>query len=408
MDARKDVIFVSVASFRDPLCPLTLASALLAARRPQRVVFGLVDQGVASEPDGEPDAASFEPCAQALERLYGDEIRVATGCPKPGPFDCSGFLREIRVSEADSRGPAVARAMATSLLHGNDAYYMQIDSHTVFGPHWDTALIRMLNEAAELHNRHHDCTDGLDHAVISSYPNEYSADMTACDDELHCTVRAAAKDAHASALGADAAVNCISFIEPNIRLTFHQAMGFAPTVRVAKWSGLWAAGLSFSRASVWRAVPYVSDLNFLFHGEELLHAARLFTHGIDIFAPSSNVVYHKYAGRKSGSVYTSAAYGSSSAAILTHKSAAKAKHLLGAPLSPAESIHLDLPIPPADALGTARSLDDFWAYTLIDIQNLVFGERCVNTSSPDGAYLNMLPSVHARPTWRPLNPPSLD
>lgn len=57
-------------------------------------------------------------------------------------------------------------------------------------------------------------------------------------------------------------------------------------------SPLWASGFSFSDCSVLHDVPYDPDLPYLFFGEEVSMAARLFTHGYDFFSPPEAVVYH--------------------------------------------------------------------------------------------------------------------
>ena len=68
-------------------------------------------------------------------------------------------------------------------------------------------------------------------------------------------------------------------------------------------SPLWAAGFSFSDSSVIVDVPYDPYLPFLFFGEEVSIAARLFTHGYDFFAPPEAVVYHLWS-RKHRKLFT--------------------------------------------------------------------------------------------------------
>eukprot|EP01045_Picozoa_sp_COSAG04_P006488 COSAG04_NODE_319_length_16893_cov_23.060141_17_plen_185_part_00 len=54
----------------------------------------------------------------------------------------------------------------------------------------------------------------------------------------------------------------------------------------------WAAGFSFSSSEAAIAVPYDDSLEFLFFGEESSMAARYWTHGYSIFAPTQAVVFH--------------------------------------------------------------------------------------------------------------------
>ena len=352
-------------------------------------MFGLVDQGW--------DDASCKPCDEALEAQYGSDLRSALACPPPTPLSACGrgLLRVLRVDLADSRGPVAARAAAGSLLRPEDEYYLQIDSHSIFGPRWDARVIAMLHEAGEVHNRRHGCGRGEDHVVVSAYPNEYTQAMFDCNDDLPCVLAASRRDAFATALGApNVAINCLSFVVKATRLTYHQGMGFPPTEKTSRYAPLWAAGFSFSTAQTWRDVPYVEGLDFLFHGEELLHAARMWTRGIDIFAPSSNVIYHKYAHRHSPSVYTSVAY--TNRRSVQDLSVARVKSILSAPLTPndAHALATAPPLPPSSALGQARSIDQFWAFTGINISSLTFSQRCIDHAA-DGAYLNLLPPIHA-------------
>merc|ERR1712232_34005 len=60
----------------------------------------------------------------------------------------------------------------------------------------------------------------------------------------------------------------------------------------------WAAGQSFHRCHMERAVPVDLGLPWIFTGEEIDRAARLFTHGYDIYAPTQMIVLHEYAHAK--------------------------------------------------------------------------------------------------------------
>lgn len=54
----------------------------------------------------------------------------------------------------------------------------------------------------------------------------------------------------------------------------------------------WAAGFSFSSSQMIEQVPYDPHLPFLFFGEEILMASRLWTQGWRFYAPGENVLYH--------------------------------------------------------------------------------------------------------------------
>jgi len=53
-------------------------------------------------------------------------------------------------------------------------------------------------------------------------------------------------------------------------------------------------GFSFASSQLLAAVPYDPHLPFLFFGEEVSMAARMFTRGWDIFAPTRHVLFHRW------------------------------------------------------------------------------------------------------------------
>src|SRR5829696_6451250 len=102
-------IFVSIASYCDPVLPFTLERATSQAADPGRLHFGVVDQSPAGSP------------------------RVAL--PAGG-----GRQSQVRIDVADARGPCWARAIAMSLYDGED-WFLQLDSHMDFDPGWDERLV---------------------------------------------------------------------------------------------------------------------------------------------------------------------------------------------------------------------------------------------------------------------------
>src|SRR3954468_23533127 len=103
-------VFVSIASYCDPLLHFTLARAVATASDPGGLHFGVVDQ----IPDSAP-----RPPKQVL-----------------GP----ARLSYVRISPIDARGPCWARALAMAFYGGED-WFFQIDSHMDFDPGWDARLI---------------------------------------------------------------------------------------------------------------------------------------------------------------------------------------------------------------------------------------------------------------------------
>jgi len=75
---------------------------------------------------------------------------------------------------------------------------------------------------------------------------------------------------------------------------------------VTRYAGLWfnekappmqpffGAGLAFSKCHAFQNVPYDPYMSYLFKGEEFNRAARLFTHGYDMYPPTYAYAFHHY------------------------------------------------------------------------------------------------------------------
>lgn len=236
-------IFLSIASYCDPLLPFTVGRALATAQAPQRLHFGVVDQSPADAP------------------------RLSL------PGDTGARLSLVRVAARDARGPCWARALAMSLYDGED-WFLQLDSHMDFDPGWDALLVAQA-EALGGPAR------GL---AISSYPNAFVLEGGA-------PVRRPTTDgvlAHVLKPGA-------AFQEGHPVLPFEAHPVASPHAVPGFHVG---AGCLFAPGRIVQAVPY--DPWFYFHGEEQGLALRLYTHGWDIFHMPALPVHHLYNNAASG------------------------------------------------------------------------------------------------------------
>ena len=230
-------LFVSVASYCDPVLPFTLRQAVATARRPDQLHFGVVDQSPAGAP--------------RLEAGEGATFR----------------LSYVRIDPVDARGPCWARAIAMSLYDGED-WFFQIDSHTDFDPGWDERLVA---QATSL-------LPGRPGVVLSSYPNAFVFEN---NQPVHKPTTTAVL-AHV--------------VKPGT--TFedgHPVLGFEahPLDAQAPVPGFHlGAGCVFAPGHFAHAFPY--DPHYYFHGEEQALALRLFTHGWDVFHVPGLPVYHLY------------------------------------------------------------------------------------------------------------------
>ena len=236
-------VFISIASYRDPLLPFTVLRALANAQAPQELHFGVVDQSP-PPPPGTP-----APTAEPARVSY------------------------VRIDPVFARGPCWARAIAMSLYDGED-WFFQVDSHMDFEPGWDTRLIAQAEALLP----------GREGVLISSYPNPFvirDGDVMtqpSTDKVLAHVVKPGAEfDAGHLVLGFEA--HPLEQDEP------------APGMHLG-------AGCIFAPGRFVQAFPY--DPWFYFHGEEQALTMRVFTHGWDIFHMASLPVYHLYNNEGSG------------------------------------------------------------------------------------------------------------
>ena len=236
-------VFVSVASYCDPLLHFTLARAVGTASDPAALHFGVVDQSPASFP-----------------RPLPEHLAPARLC-------------YVRVAPVDARGPCWARALAMSFYDGED-WFFQIDSHMDFDPGWDARLVA---QALAL-------LPGRQGVVLSAYPNPFVLQGQQIVRKV-CTEGVLAHVVKPGAL--------FEADHPVLSFEAHPVDSAVPLPGFHL-----GAGCMFAPGSLAQDLPY--DPNFYFHGEEQALALRLFTHGWDIFHMPHLPVYHLYNTADSG------------------------------------------------------------------------------------------------------------
>lgn len=229
-------IFVSIACLDDPDIVDTVADIFAKAKNPDRVFVGACLQ--------------IEPNDPSYQSLGG-----------------YANVRTCTMHYEDAKGPIFARYCCEQLLQDED-YFLQIDCHSRFFDNWDEKLIAELQKCKRLSPR----------AVISHYP--ISIEKMEDPEKLqwiaqvnhYRQIDAAAIKSHGRQI-----------LMPQSPL---QALAIS-------------AAMLFMESSVKKRIPFDPNLNFGLHAaEQDLYAARLWTHGYDIFTPTVHTVATQYAGSR--------------------------------------------------------------------------------------------------------------
>ena len=211
---------------------------------------------------------------------------------------------------------------------------MQIDSHMRFVPEWDRVALEMLEECPS------------EKAVLSTYPIPYEP-----PDKL----------------SEDAIVTILPKFFDRHRVLAFKSASKAPkdSPKDPQPSAFVAAGLLFGPGQIIDDARY--DPHIYFQGEEITLAARLWTHGWDIYSPSKVIAYHDYTNRPDRVRHWKDEV---DWAKLNTISVARVRHLLGVEASDDQEVLVDMD---DYGLGTARSLAEYEAFSGIG-----FADQTIN------------------------------
>ncbi len=257
-------IFVSIASYRDPECILTVLDLFQKAEHPERVFVGVYEQNdpetdksitishlLEQEPENVP--ATLKPMASELKHYFD-----------------SGNLRPMVTSCVDAKGPMYARALIEKNLFSNEQFYMIIDSHALFEPNWDSIC---LTEWAKLKHAR------VEKPVLSYFPLNFDRNKrTKTPLQLNPQLK----------------LDYLKFLQfdKNCGVPMPTEQAYKNMPREPIRALFWTACFSFAASSMLQEVPFDDGYPYLFLGEEICMNLRLFTHGYDVYGPSKHILYH--------------------------------------------------------------------------------------------------------------------
>ena len=230
MSSEGDLIFVSVAAYRDPQLGRTIADCVLKAHHPNRLRFGI--------------------CWQRSE----DEADLPIH-----PLDPR--FRVLEVDWRQSQGACWARAEVMKLWQG-EPWFLQVDAHCRFAVGWDTTLIETMHRT------------GSAKPLLSTYAIHFTPGPREilAGEPLQILFQAFTPDG-------------ILQLKPG---PFPRGTRLREPVPAR----FLAAGFLFAPGSFVQEVPYDPALYFM--GEESAMTVRAYTHGYDLFHPGEAILWHDY------------------------------------------------------------------------------------------------------------------
>jgi len=230
-------IFISIASYQDPLLLETLCSAYENAEDKDSLRFGV--------------------CEQAE---IGIDIKS---------INFKSQIEYELLHPVMAKGPCWARSRVQKFMR-NEEYFLQIDSHTIFSKNWDRILLNYHSWIAEnLENNF----------IVTGYPRGFKPNKDLTNFELNTGYK--------ETIG-------ITFRENRIFEDGHYSMQKSfPAGSDSPVKGLLVAGgFIFAKSGFVKNIPY--DPEFYFHGEELSVALRLYTNMWDIVHIPRVPLFHLY------------------------------------------------------------------------------------------------------------------
>lgn len=315
MVSNNELIFVSIASYRDVQLIPTVVDLLAKAHEPSLLRFGICWQHDLEDP--------------------------------PLPLEGDQRFQVIDVDWRDSRGACWARAEIMKLWQG-EQWFLQIDSHCRFIQGWDTKLIRMMGQT------------GSPKPILSTYANAF-------------TPRESGTNLPEILSGPPQLIALETFTDEGIPKLKPLEIADAGSRKQPIAARFLAAGFLFAPGSFVEEVPYDPELYFF--GEEISMTLRAFTSGYDLFHPVENIAWHDYVRAyairhwedHASTDPVSIAKSSSAWSDLDRLSQRKVRQLLNA-ISLEDPATSSLDLLGRFGLGSTRSREDYERYAGISFE----------------------------------------
>lgn len=227
-------IFIQISSYRDPELTPTILDAIKKSSGKHQINFGV-----------------------HISYLDKSEIEI----PK------IKNIKYVASKAPENVGVGIGRYLAHQ-FYNNEDYYFQCDSHSRFVEGWDEVAI---NSILKYQN------EGIKKPLLTMYPaNYWYVDETFTDIKT-------------------------DLFEPDYKtiISFHQRPEDFKTKRIPSQTAMPANDSIFTRSisagSLFTVGPFMApNKDMAFWGEEIIMAARAYTHGYDLLVPEKQYLYHLY------------------------------------------------------------------------------------------------------------------
>tara|TARA_E500000178_G_scaffold356118_1_gene431794 strand:+ start:2360 stop:3613 length:1254 start_codon:yes stop_codon:yes gene_type:complete len=230
-----NLIFVNLASYRDPECYKTIQSLINNSSNWKNLRIVVCEQ----------NSIEDIPYNYNLNNIYNSIIRV------------------IKMNYLDARGPTRARYLIQQ-LYNKEEYYLQIDSHTRFEKHWDLKLINSIKNLPD-----------------KSCLTQYLPDYPLSGDEITIKLRDSLNVNQINAMDGFSRIGSSYIDSDKVYDKPFSANG---------WSGCF----SFSKGDICHDAPIDPYTPDVFFGEEMDMALRLFTRGWNFYSPHYPIAYTNF------------------------------------------------------------------------------------------------------------------